>query len=315
MVSTAKTGFFRSGEDHPQFGMLQRYAEAFHLPQDRNAHKASGQIVVCPVHHPLRVIGAAHKQKKRQEYQAPERRGLHPGSRAAEPADPQKQIKQHPDHGGSARDLKHDPAEMIIEGKFPGGVHMPVQKDPLSDFPRTGAESRYVQAFLLRKQGIDHLLVQDELKEEQEQGGSAENQTEPGAEKVGDRAQTVQDRGEHEIAVESGRVFREAFHPDIPAAARIPQELCHIFPGFPFSGASRRTLRHLPAYVGDLPDHKGNRVRAAFLKPCHSCHRRSPFSPLAEMIIQVFSEYSTKNRFRSETGAWDMPFPRSAGNK
>ena len=55
---------------------------------------------------------------------------------------------------------------MIVQRKLPRGVDMPVQKDALPDLSAARAERRDVYAFLLRKQRVNDLPVQNELEQE-----------------------------------------------------------------------------------------------------------------------------------------------------
>ena len=191
-LRAAKPGLLRAGEDYADLCVLGFHAEALHLPQYGDAHITAGQVVVRPVHHAKRIVSASHQQEEGDEQKPNAPRGLRPRARAADRADPQRDVIHHTEHSHHARDLKHDAAEVIVEREFPGGVDVPVQEDPLPDFARAGANRRHVEAFTLREQRVDHLFIKHKLKQKQQQGDHAGGDAQPRLNEEQHRAQAVE---------------------------------------------------------------------------------------------------------------------------
>ena len=259
----AQAAFLRARQENADLGMFEYDAALFHGPQQGDSHEAAAEVVVGAVHDKVFVPQEGQAEPEGEEDQTEQPGCAQPPARAAEPADRQRDVVQHPDGGADAVRLEHKASEAVVQRPFPGRVNVAVEEHSAAALARAWPDGGHIRAFAQGKEAVHHLMIQDKLEQHQEKGQNAGENAERREKEERGAAEDVQDSRKIQIAVEAARMLVKGLDADVRAAALFPQDVRHIFRSLPLAFAAGAALFHAAADMGDLLHHVGDGLPAA----------------------------------------------------
>ena len=177
---------------HADFNMLKVDTASFQLVQYRYPNIAAGKIIIGPIHHAVRIIGKCHQKKERNKEKSTQSRCTDPAACAAEGKDGQRNVIENSNRRHDAGDLKNHAAEVIVQGKLPCRVNMPVQENALSDLSCALSHGCDIDALLFREERVYRLPVEYEVEQEQNKRSTSEKDTQPWANEKAHSAECIE---------------------------------------------------------------------------------------------------------------------------
>ena len=273
--------------------MFELDALIFHCFENRNAHIATGEVVVCAVRDGVFIPHKVHTDEAGDHNQ---NRNAHPEKHRtvkrdvtcdgvvdyglAFGCDCRRDVQS--EHYESAHNARHEvrnvcrTAEFVVDGPVPNRVGVSVEKHSAFHFARAFLDGGNAVSRLFGEALVNEFFVKTELNEQNRKSQARKHRSENGKEE--EQHHTRKHEGYREVNPTEKRVgvFGERFNVGPFATAVVFEVVRHIFARHFFTLAAGIALWHIVANMRDFVAHKLCALRLVVDKLLKFSHKLPP---------------------------------------